>query len=261
MEQQPALQAKRFHFGLVLLCGSMERDSHSTLCREGAGLGMEGCCAAGDPRPTFTRLLPHGLGGSPGTENEPAGVQSPTYSEAPKTSPQGLCCLLVLKIPSLFSFDAARLGPIHSFILCWNRPLSSRKEDSSLFARGYLLCLPAFGPGVFRSRGLPPPPCPASFLGTPSAAPRGPPSPPAAEPAEGASERQPASPARLGSLLPRLCARRGALRSPRVCLPCLVPNNNKVGLGRPHAHTSRQVASFLGSACCSRSCCGHGRLV
>ena len=83
----------------VPLCGSVERDSHSTLS---AGRVLDWARKAvvqldthAPPSPGFC----HMDSGSPGTKNEPAGVQSPTYSEAPKTSPQGLWLPAVLKNP------------------------------------------------------------------------------------------------------------------------------------------------------------------
>lgn len=229
MEQQPALHAKRFHFGLVWLCGSMERDSLHTLCREGAGLGTEDCCAAGDLCPTFTRLLPHGLGAPRALRTNQQVFRAPHTVKLQRQAFKdcAACCfkeshLSALMQPALVLFTLPSCAGTN---LCHpgRRALLSLLEAvSSAFQPS--------GPGSSEAEGCPPPPCPASFLATPSVAPRGPPFP-AAEPAEGASDRQPAAPARLGSLLPRLCARRGALCSPRACLPCLVPNDNKVGLG------------------------------
>ena len=221
-------------------------------------------CAAGDPHPGFC----HMDSGLPRHHEQTSRCSEPHIHWSSKDKPSSAVLPGILK------------NPISHQLLCsspWSYSLFHPVLEMTpviqggglpLLARGYLLCLPASGLGSSKAEGCPPPPCPASFLVTPSSAPRGLPSPLAAEPAEGTSDCQPASPTCLGSLsgpaalLLCLCARWGALCSPpRVCLPCLVPNNNKVGLGWPHAHTSRQVALFLGSACCSRSCCCHGCLV
>lgn len=214
----------------VPLCGSVERDSHSTLSAGSAGLGTEGCYAAGDPCPTFTRLLPHGLGAPRTPRTNHQVFRAPHTVKLQRQALKGCTAcrfkeshLSALMQPALVLFtlsSCAGTDPCHPGRMAL---LSLLEAITSAFQ--------PLGPGSSEAEGCPPPPCPASLLAIPSAAPRGPPSSPAAEPAEGASDSQPAVPARLGSLLPHLCARRGALCSPRACLPSLVPNDNKVGLG------------------------------
>ena len=182
------------------------------------------------PVPTFTRLLPHGLGALRTPRTNQQVFRAPHTVKLQRQALKGCTAcrfkeshLSALMQPALVLFtlsSCAGTDPCHP----GRRALLSLLEAiSSAFQ--------PLGPGSSEAEGCPPPPCPASLLAIPSAAPRGPPSSPAAEPAEGASDHQPAVPARLGSLLPHLCARRGALCSPRACLPSLVPNDNKVGLG------------------------------
>ena len=132
----------------VPLCGSVERDSHSTLSAGSAGLGTEGCCAAGDPCPTFTRLLPHGLGALRTPRTNQQVFRAPHTVKLQRQALKG-CTACRFKESHLSALMQPALVLFTLSSCAGTDPCHPGGEGSSLFARGYLLCLPAFGPGVF----------------------------------------------------------------------------------------------------------------
>lgn len=169
------------------------------------------------------------------------------------------------KITSPIRFYGTCFAPIHSFILCWNLPLSLRMRNFSLCSRGCCHCgYHSCEPVLFQSRGQTEhyPSCwfPASFSATLLSAPPRADSasglrPQAAELAVGNIWLPAASPPGSGHHCWHLawlcyflfsCSRWGALLSPWVCLPYFIPNNNKAGRQWPCTNVSSQVTQFLG---------------